>query len=61
MTDSSEDDKRFPIGQKVKMSGHFNEAVTLESVRDLGNGFECRVRLSDGTLEETIISNEDLL
>jgi SNF2 family DNA or RNA helicase len=31
----------------------------LEDVRALGDGYECRVRLPDGTLQETIISAEE--
>jgi superfamily II DNA or RNA helicase len=49
----------FPIGQKVKLAGHFNELVTLEAVRPLGGGYECRVRLADGSLEETVLSQEE--
>ncbi len=41
------------------MAGHFNEPVTLEAVRPLNTGFECRIRLEDGSLEETIISDEE--
>src|SRR5262249_42019358 len=31
----------------------------LESVRPLGDGFECRVRLSDGTPDEAILSRDE--
>ncbi len=50
---------RLPIGQKVALPGHFDQAVTLEGVRPLGKGFECRVRLADGSLDETVISEEE--
>jgi hypothetical protein len=50
---------RLPIGQKVTLPGHFDQAVTLEGVRPLGKGFECRVRLADGSLDETVISEEE--
>jgi SNF2 family DNA or RNA helicase len=50
---------RFPIGQKVALPGHFDQAVTLEGVRPLGRGFECRVRLADGSLDEAVISEEE--
>jgi SNF2 family DNA or RNA helicase len=50
---------RFPIGQKVVLPGHFDQAVTLEGVRPLGRGFECRVRLADGSLDEAVISEEE--
>ena len=53
------DSSRFPIGQKVMLPGHFEQAVTLEGVRPLGRGFECRVRLSNGSLDETVISEEE--
>lgn len=55
MTDSV----RLPIGQKVRLPGHFDQPVTLEGVRPLGKGFECRVRLADGSLDETVISEEE--
>jgi len=50
---------RFPIGQKVILSGHFDQVVTLEGVRPVGRGFECRVRLASGILDETVISEEE--
>jgi superfamily II DNA or RNA helicase len=50
---------RLPIGQKVALPGHFDQSVTLEGVRPLGRGFECRVRLADGSLDETVISAEE--
>ncbi len=47
-------------GRQVSLPGHFDTLVTLEDARPLGldgaNGFECRVRLPDGTLEETVLS-----
>jgi superfamily II DNA or RNA helicase len=49
----------FPVGQTVFLPGHFREAVVLEAVRPLGSGYECRVRLPDGSLEETVISQEE--
>ena len=52
-------DTRFPIGQRINLPGHFPEPVVLESVRPIGNGYECRVRLSDGTPDEAIISQEE--
>ncbi|AHB89087.1 helicase Snf2/Rad54 family [Thermosynechococcus sp. NK55a] len=48
------------IGQQISLPGHFDVPVCLEHVRALGAdgsaGYECRVRLPDGTLEETVIS-----
>ncbi len=49
----------FPIGQRVHLPGHFPECVVLEAVRPLGKGYECRVRLHDGTLEEVVISSDE--
>lgn len=48
------------IGQRISLSGHFEGSVTLEGVRPLANGYECRVRLQNGTLEETIIPQEEV-
>jgi superfamily II DNA or RNA helicase len=48
------------IGHRISLSGHFDVPVILEDVRALGAdgsaGYECRVRLPDGTLEEAVIS-----
>ena len=44
----------LPIGQQVSLPGHFNVPVVLEAARPLGRGFECRVRLPDGTLDEAV-------
>jgi hypothetical protein len=44
----------FPIGQRVKLPGHFPEPVVLEAVRPIGAGYECRVRLPDGSPDEAI-------
>jgi superfamily II DNA or RNA helicase len=51
--------QQFPIGRRIHLPGHFAEPVVLESVRPLGEGFECRVRLSDGTPDEAILSREE--
>lgn len=53
------DPSRLPIGQKVLLAGHFDQTVTLEGVRSLGKGFECRVRLASGMLDETVISEDE--
>jgi superfamily II DNA or RNA helicase len=47
------------VGQLISLPGHFEGSVILEGVRPLANGYECRVRLQDGNLEETIISQEE--
>jgi superfamily II DNA or RNA helicase len=48
------------IGHRISLPGHFDVPVILEDVRALGAdgsaGYECRVRLPDGTLEEAVIS-----
>lgn len=47
------------VGTRVSLTGHFDVPVILEEARPLGvngsAGFECRVRLPDGTLEEAVI------
>ena len=50
---------QFPIGRRIDLPGHFAEPVVLESVRALGDGFECRVRLADGTPDEAILSRDE--
>src|SRR5215472_335357 len=52
--------EKFPVGQRVNLPGHFLEPVTLESVRFIGSGYECRVRLLDGTPDEAILSLEEV-
>ena len=51
------------IGRRLPLPGHFDVPVILEDVRALGTdgsvGFECRVRLPDGTLEEAVISSDE--
>jgi outer membrane protein assembly factor BamB len=49
----------LPIGQQVSLPGHFNVSVVLEAARPLARGFECRLRLPDGTLEEAVISADE--
>ena len=48
------------IGRRISLPGYFDVPVILEDVRSLGTdasaGYECRVRLPDGTLEEAVIS-----
>lgn len=51
--------EKFPIGQRVTLPGHFLEPVTLEGIRFIGCGYECRVRLADGTPDEAILSLEE--
>ena len=49
----------LPIGQQVSLPGHFDVPVVLKAARPLGKGFECRVRLPDGTLDEAVLSSEE--
>ncbi|HOV90464.1 MAG TPA: DUF3883 domain-containing protein [Syntrophorhabdaceae bacterium] len=53
------------IGQRISLPGHFDVPVILEDARPLGPddsaGYECRVRLPDGSLEEAVISAEEFL
>ncbi|HUW33120.1 MAG TPA: hypothetical protein VM223_16045, partial [Planctomycetota bacterium] len=53
------DRQAFPIGQRIKLPGHFPDPVVLESVRAIGAGYECRVRLPDGTPDEAILSFDE--
>ena len=52
-------DDHFLIGQRILLPGHFVEPVTLEAVRKIGSSYECRVRLSDGTPDEAIITADE--
>lgn len=51
------------VGQRVFLPGHFDVPVALEATRPLNPdgsaGYECRVRLPDGSLEEAVISEEE--
>lgn len=51
------------VGQQVVLPGHFDKPVTLDGMRRLGangsGGILCRVRLPDGSLEETVICDEE--
>jgi hypothetical protein len=49
----------FPVGQRVTLPGHFPEPVVLEAVRPIGAGYECRVRLPDGSPDEAILSADE--
>ena len=49
-------ESKFPLGQRIVLPGHFLEPVTLEAIRFIGSGYECRVRLLDGTPDEAILS-----
>ncbi|MHC1763625.1 MAG: helicase-related protein [Verrucomicrobiia bacterium] len=49
----------LPIGKQISLPGHFHVPVILEAARPLGKGFECRVRLPDGSLDEAVITAEE--
>jgi len=52
------------IGRRIFLPGHFDVPVVLEDARPLGSddsaGYECRVRLPDGSLEEAVISAQEV-
>src|SRR5580704_10830069 len=52
-------ENKFPLGQRISLPGHFLEPVTLEAIRFIGSGYECRVRLGDGSPDEAILSLEE--
>jgi hypothetical protein len=47
------------IGQRISLPGHFDVPITLENARPLSAGYECRVRLPDGSLEEAVVSADE--
>lgn len=49
----------LPIGQWITLIGHFDRPVLLEDARPLGSGYEVRVRLQNGALEEAVISEDE--
>lgn len=53
------DTRDFPIGQRINLPGHSPEPVVLGSVRSIGGGYECRVRLPDGSPGEAIPSLDE--
>lgn len=48
------------IGREVPLRGHFAAPVRVEAARQLGTGWELRVRLPDGQLEEAVLSDDEL-
>jgi superfamily II DNA or RNA helicase len=49
------------IGRRVRLAGHFAGSVLLEAAEQLEDGaFKLRVRTDAGTLDETLITGEDL-
>ena len=50
---------KFPLGQRIHLPSHFLEPVTLEGIRFISSGYEHRVRLSDGTSDEAVLSLDE--
>ncbi len=48
------------LGRLVTLPGHFEGEVKVEAARELTGGYELRVRLTSGHLEETVISASEL-
>src|SRR4051794_34516495 len=48
------------IGQAIRLPGHFVEPVRLEGVRQMNGALELRVRTASGTLDETILTEDQL-
>lgn len=52
------------VGRQLSFSRQFDAPVVLRDASHLGangaSGFKCRVRLADGSLEETVISPEEV-
>ena len=51
------------VGRRLSLPGHFDGPVTVEDIRSIGvdgsTGYECRVRLPNGALEEAVITSEE--
>ena len=50
----------FLLGQKIQLAGHFNEPVMLEVLRPSSSSYECRVRLTEGSLKDSVLSQEEV-
>jgi len=48
------------IGRRIRLPGHFVEDVKLEDVRTLDGAVEIRVRTASGSLDETILTEDQL-
>jgi hypothetical protein len=48
------------VGTRVRLPGHFEGQVVIESARALGSGVELRVRLASGHLDEAVLSGDDV-
>ena len=48
------------IGRRIRLPGHFVEEVKLEDVRTLDGAVEIRVRTAAGSLDETILTEDQL-
>ena len=50
---------QLPIGRQVSLPGHFALPVTLEAAIQAAQGYECQIRLPDGTLRQITISLDE--
>jgi superfamily II DNA or RNA helicase len=48
------------IGRQVALRGHFDGMVKVEAARQLASGYELRVRLDTGQLEETVVPTAEI-
>ena len=48
------------VGSRIRLPGHFEGQVVIESARALGSGVEVRVRLASGHLDEAVLSSDDV-
>ena len=48
------------IGKRIRLPGHFAGVVRLEGAERLDGAYQLRVRTESGTLDETLITDEDL-
>jgi superfamily II DNA or RNA helicase len=48
------------IGKRIRLPGHFAGVVRLEGAERLDGAYHLRVRTESGTLDETLVTDEDL-
>jgi hypothetical protein len=48
------------IGTKVQIPGHFPTPISVEAVKSIGTAVLLQVRTSEGRLEETVLTNEEI-
>jgi len=47
-------------GTKVEIPGHFPTPVSVEAVKSIGTAVLLQVRTSEGKLEETVLTHEEI-